>query len=53
MDASRMMKETLTPPRKAEPVRKSRQGSRPVVRPRPTELPILAALSATRGIMAF
>jgi len=53
IDASPVKEETLTPPRKAEPVRKSRQESRPVVRPRPTEVPILVALSATNGVVAF
>jgi len=50
---SPVKEETLTPPRKAEPVKKSRQGWRPVVRPRPTEVPILAALSAVNGVMCF
>ena len=50
---SPVKEETLTPPRKAEPVKKSRQESRSVARPRPTEVPILAALSAVNGGMCF
>jgi len=46
-------KGTLTPPRKAEVVEKSRRESISVARPRPTELPILAALSAINGIMTL
>jgi len=46
-------KGTLTPPRKAEVVEKSRRESISVARPRPTELPILAALSATSGVVTL
>jgi len=52
-EVSPTKKGTLTPPRKAEVVEKSRRESISVARPRPTELPILAALSAINGVVTL